>query len=265
ANGTLYSDYQLWSGTDSWARSQALAGLFACREGSSASKWATYTLSSAFNTTSMRIGRNGRNYGWPRTVKLQVTMAEPVVWARVALANEFGHPPPGISKDWLTRSFASTEAIIGLYQSADRPAINSFPGQLEPRVAAMYPSIMELMALLEAHVSGIPTAGMTDQRIRLLASWLSARFNAAQPGWPAFTGTTDTRSVDAIRFQAYSALLWAEKSVNYPIPRPILDAIPQALEDLTERDYGYDQDQVGYTMAFRGADGVNGPTKELVV
>lgn len=194
-----------------------------------------------------------------------VTMAEPAVWTEVAIANAVSNPAfanPD-QRETLKKWLGSTENILSRYRSSDGIGLNSFPHQVDSNSSAIYPTTMELVALLDARTAGpLFTDTATDDRIRQLSDWLVQQFDFKQRGWPA---TRSGGIVDSLKFQVYSALLRAEREVGFVIPKQILDAIPHALQDASERNYQFPPDELTYTNEFENQAGARAKTNELIV
>jgi hypothetical protein len=271
--GDISIDYQLSPSLDSWATSQTIAAIFACPECASDGvelSWAQTMLARMFDPNSIHRGPDGLPYGWERK---KVTMSEPVMWMRAGLVKASMHPAfktPQGSAD-LTRWFGVTDEILHQFRNADGIALNSFPRQVDPDDAAVYPTTMELILLLDARAGGDPANRWSnDERIRQLAEWLSANFNPHLHGWRTFTRSFGDQGpgehvVDSMRFQVYSALLRAERDTGFVIPKEILDTIPTALEEVSERDYGYTQDNVQCAVYFVDDTGTTWKTDEIIV
>jgi hypothetical protein len=271
AFGRVHSDYDLSLGTDSWATSQTVAAMLGCDECCSTDaqiKWAALSLQAAFEPQAMSVDKKGNDIGWIRNEYLNTPMAEPALWTEVAISKAFANPrflelvDVQVVREWFSR----TEAIVRRFRSQNGVALNSFPHQKDLGQWALYPTVMELLARLEARSSGVlPKSNDGDAEIVARAGWVSKQFNAQMLGWPASPGFESGPVIDGLTLQTCNALLWAEQEVGFAIPDDILAAIPLLLLKVQERPYGYPCDQVRYSAAYQRLDGSQTTANEDIV
>ena len=221
---------------DVWTSSQALGAIFRAPEASPARlALALRVLAEPFGGSRF-VEQDGVPYGWPAREGFVHTGAEPALWTSTALALALGRPgliPEAQRAVWIDRLRRAQRAAELQHPLGDG-GWNMFPHQEDPAKHSPYTTALALLALLEAHASGLPWGkGTPDELLRRTAGWLISRFDAKAPvpGWRG-TPSVDDRVSPGLTLQVYAELLRAEAQAGVEIPPALLAAMPRHLADL---------------------------------
>jgi hypothetical protein len=195
----------------------------------------------------------------------------PVLWIAAAQGAALGKAGllEGQEREAVLKHYEYVQEILKEYHPTNSGGWNMLPSQKDPNKHHLYSTTLALLALLQAHESGLPWEGSAekrDQLIRQTAQWLVDHFDpkGEPPGWRGMS--EDTLEIyDGLTIQIFAELLQTKQALpDFVIPPAILNEIPRQLALFARRDLSFPVNGGEFLAPYTRFDGNDGVGRRLI-